>query len=206
MAPSLRSKANCLLSRPNAWLARPCHASAYLLIKRGAAGPCDRCPSSRNFQRRSSGAVRAIVAVLQRMEARASQYGRYSGLLTRLLAVGGVHAVARGAAAMGGTRSLISGIAFVAAAVNAALAQVLTTRRVPAALAVEGVSEAVAVCGKQGGAECELIPSRAVDNRDSAASIWMLTLALFVWFLIWSLVAALLATHLGWLAPAKALI
>jgi hypothetical protein len=64
----------------------------------------------------------------------------------------------------------------------------------------------VAVCGKQGGAERELIPSRAVDNRDSAASIWMLTLGLFVWFLIGSLVAALLATHFGWLAPAKALV
>ena len=206
MTPSLRSKANCLLSGPNAWVARLSHACAYLLIRRRSAGPCDHCPSSRNFQRRSSDAVRVTVAVLQRMEARASQYGRYSGLLTRLLGVGGVHAVARGAAARGGTRSLISGIALVAAAVNGALAQVLKTRRVPAALAVEAVSEAVAVCEKQGGAECELIPSRAVENRDSAASIWMLTLALFVWFLICSLIVALLATHLGWLAQAKALV
>jgi hypothetical protein len=104
------------------------------------------------------------------------------------------------------TRSLIIGIAFVAAAVNAALAQVLTARRVPAALAVEAVSEAVTICGKQGCAECELIPSRTGDNRDSASSMWMLTLALFVWFLICSLVAALLATHFGWLAPAKAIV
>jgi len=47
------------------------------------------------------------------------------------------------------------------------------------------------------------------DNRlnyEAAASIWMLTLALFVWFLICSLVATLLATHFGWLAPAKALV
>lgn len=104
------------------------------------------------------------------------------------------------------TRSLIIGIAFVAAAVNAALAQRLARRRVPAALAVEAVSEAVAVCGKQGCAECELIPNRAGDIRGSVASIWMLTLALFVWFLTCSLVAALLATNFGWLAPAKAIV
>jgi len=55
-------------------------------------------------------------------------------------------------------------------------------------------------------AECELIPGRGADNRDSAASIWMLTLALFVWLLICSLITALLATHFGWLATAKALV
>jgi hypothetical protein len=43
-------------------------------------------------------------------------------------------------------------------------------------------------------------------DYEAAVSIWMLTLALFVWFLICSLVAALLATHFGWLAPAKALV
>jgi len=43
-------------------------------------------------------------------------------------------------------------------------------------------------------------------HYEAAASIWMLTLVLFVWFLICSLVAALLATHSGWLAPAKALV
>jgi Ni/Fe-hydrogenase subunit HybB-like protein len=85
------------------------------------------------------------------------------------------------------TRALNIGVAFVAAAVNAALAQVLTARFVPAAPAVEA-------------------PYRAGDNRHSTASMWMLTLALFVWFLICSLLAALLATHFGWLDPANAIV
>jgi hypothetical protein len=103
------------------------------------------------------------------------------------------------------TRSLIIGIAFVAAAVNAALAKVLTARFVPAALAVEAVSEAVAVLWEAKLRRMRTHPYRAGDNRDSAALMWMLTLALFVWFLICSLVAALLATHFGWLGPANAI-
>jgi sterol desaturase/sphingolipid hydroxylase (fatty acid hydroxylase superfamily) len=101
------------------------------------------------------------------------------------------------------TRSLIIGIAFVAAAVNAALAKVLTAPFVPAAHAVEAVSEAVAVLWEARLRRMRTHPYRALDNRDSAASMWMLTLALFVWFLICSLVAALLATHFGWLGPAN---
>ena len=43
---------------------------------------------------------------LQRSEARASECGRYGILLTRLLRVDGVHAVAQGVAATGRTHSL----------------------------------------------------------------------------------------------------
>jgi hypothetical protein len=42
---------------------------------------------------------------------------------------------------------------------------------------------------------------RTGDNDGSAVSIWTLTLALFVCFLVSSFAAALLAAHFGWLAP-----
>jgi hypothetical protein len=50
----------------------------------------------------------------------------------------------------------------------------------------------------------ELANDRTGINCDSAASIWTLTLGLVVGFLVSSFVAALLATHFGWLGPANA--
>jgi hypothetical protein len=45
---------------------------------------------------------------------------------------------------------------------------------------------------------------RTGDNGGSAVSVWTLTLALFVCFLVSSFVAALLAMHFGWFAPPTA--
>jgi hypothetical protein len=60
--------------------------------------------------------------------------------------------------------------------------------------------------GSNGGCEnggCELANSRTGGRGDSAASIWTVTLGLVVYFLVSSFVAALLATHFGWLDPAN---
>jgi hypothetical protein len=51
---------------------------------------------------------------------------------------------------------------------------------------------------------CDLAYSGDGDNRDPTVSIWILTLAIFSYFLVWSFVAALLATHFEWLSPTRA--